>query len=358
MLLLTLALLQQVPSVRLDKPTASPREPFTQISGLVELPDGRLLVADADERRLVILDPMTSAVTPLSQRGAGPREFRSISHLFPRPGGGAWLGDFAQKRILPIRGDGTLEDVIAVPPSLLLAAVDGAGRFYADIFGPRIGNRMADSMWVVRWAPPATTFDTLMKRNANWSSRITMNGEARHVLSPFDAHLVLASGDVVTLDAAAYRFDRWHDGRRIVSVKVPWRPVPVTEAEKVAYVQAEEPPKQLNLNGPKGKPGGGTTGGRPANWKDGGKIWPANKPAFVDDDVHLASDGRIWIRRYTAHDVTEAQYDVLDDNGKLLGTVRFRPDTKVVGFGKGVVYVSERNADDELLLRRYALPRL
>lgn len=357
MLLLALTLLQQVPVVRLDRPTAAPRETFTKVTGLVELPDGRLLVADEEERRIVLLDPRNSATTPVSRTGSGPREFRSIANLFPRPDGGAWLVDFAQKRLLPIRPDGKAEDVIAIPPSLLLAAVDGGGRIYADIFGKFVNGTTSDSMTVVRWTPPSARYDTLMMRNANWSTRITRGGQPRPVLAPFDAHVVLSSGDVVTFEAATYRVTRWRDGKRVVSNDVAWKPVPVTDAEKEAYLSEEAGQKTTSLSGGPSKKGGGASSGPPPGWKDAGKIWPTNKPAFVDDDVHVSSDGRIWVRLYTSHRERAGHYDVLDENGRLVGKVTTAPGTTVAGFGKGVVYLSEKNDDDELLIRRYALPK-
>ncbi|MES2305715.1 MAG: hypothetical protein V4558_09410 [Gemmatimonadota bacterium] len=350
MFLLALVLFQQVPTVRLDRPTAAPKESFTEITGLVELPDGRLLVADQSEHRLVRLDPRSSEVTPLSHQGAGPREFRAVSHLFPRPGGGAWLTDFAQRRLLPINADGSLADVVAVPPSLLLAAVDASGRIYADLFGKFANGKAPDSMTVVRWTPPASGYDTLMLRNANWSTR---TGRPRHALAPYDASVVLASGDVVTLDAAHYRFERWHDGTRIASAMVPWTPIPMTAEEKRAYIAAESAQKSRSFRN--GKAGSTAPGAPPPNWLDG-IVWPTNKPAFVDDDVYASSDARIWLRRYTAFTDSTPRYDVLDDAGRLVGRVTLRTSGKVVGFGKGVVYIGERNDDDELQIRRYPLP--
>jgi hypothetical protein len=342
MLLFSLALLQQVATVRLDRPTATPRETFTEITGLVELPDGRLLVADQSEHRLVLLDPVSSRVKPLSRQGAGPREFRAVSNLFSRPGGGAWLADFAQRRVLPIAADASLEDVFPVPASLLLSGVDGKGRFYADRFGTFVNGKAPDSMTVVRWTPPAERYDTLMKRNANWSIRIVRSGEPHLAFAPYDAFAVLANGDVATLDATSYRVTIWRDGKLVMTNVVDWTPVPVTNAEKQAYAEARAGRKRLSLGN-----GNPRTASPP---KDGGERFPLAKPPFVDDDVHASPDGHIWVRLMTAYSDSIPRYDVLDATGHLIGKVLLPARAQVAGFGKGTVYVSVK-------LRRYPAPK-
>lgn len=354
MLLLALAFLQQVPSARLDKATASPTEPFTVVTGLTELPDGQLLVADASEHRLVLLNPTTSVVQVLSRRGAGPREFRSIGALYQRPGGGAWLSDWALKRLLPINPDGSLEDVIAVPPSLILFTVDGRGRLYADILGRFINGKTTDSVSLVRWVPPAGHVDTIMQVNQNWSTRIVIGGAPRPAFLSLDAQAVLPNGDVVALEAATYRVNTWRDGKRISSSVIPWKPIPITNDEKQAFVDARAKVKPMRMVG--GKPAGAPPV-IPPRWKESGWVFPAFKPPFEDDGVHAAPDGRIWVRLTTVHTDTVPRYDVIDAAGRLVGRVLLPPGATIAGFGKGTVYLSEKNEDDEIRLRQYSLPR-
>jgi hypothetical protein len=50
-------------------------------------------------------------------------------------------------------------------------------------------------------------------------------------------------------------------------------------------------------------------------------------------------------------------YDVFDGRGVRIDRVELPARSRVVGFGRGAVYVSERDADDLPHLRKYALAK-
>lgn len=355
MLLLVVALLQQVPTVALTRPTASPKESFTEVSSVFELPDRRLLVADQMERRLVLLDPTSSAVKSLGRLGEGPREFRRPGLLLPRPNHGALLWDYSLRRFLPINPDGSLEDAIPMPSVAYLSVtgVDRQGRVYAKTLGQRMGATREDSAWVTRWTPPAQTIDTVMRVNRNGAARIIPRGGLLPTFPAWDAQALLLTGDIVTLEAATYRVTIWRDGKRIASTQVPWTPVPVTNEEKTAFLAGWEGLKTLSSTGP----GRRAPVAAPKRGKLSDFNFPAFKPPFVDEAVYASSDDHIWVRRSTVHTDSVPQYDVLDATGRLVGRVALPLRTTIVGFGMGVVYLGEKNEDDEVRLRRYPLPK-
>ena len=49
-------------------------------------------------------------------------------------------------------------------------------------------------------------------------------------------------------------------------------------------------------------------------------------------------------------------YDVFDRTGTLVKKVSLNPSSRVIGFGKGVVYVVRTDEDDLQYLQRYARP--
>jgi len=49
-------------------------------------------------------------------------------------------------------------------------------------------------------------------------------------------------------------------------------------------------------------------------------------------------------------------YDVFDHSGALVKKVSLNPSSRVVGFGKGAVYVVRTDEDDLQYLQRYARP--
>ncbi|MHB1299170.1 MAG: hypothetical protein ACYC0B_11630, partial [Gemmatimonadaceae bacterium] len=83
--------------------------------------------------------------------------------------------------------------------------------------------------------------------------------------------------------------------------------------------------------------------------------WPANKPPFLDGAASIAADGRLWVLRSRAHDDPVPSYDVFDVMGKLVERVTLTPKARVVGFGRGVVYITRPDADDLLMLERHRL---
>src|SRR4051794_13859021 len=93
---------QVVPTLQLAKANGSTSEEFTRVSSAHELAPGRLLVGDERERKLVLIDFTAGTSRSIGRIGAGPGEFRSLGALLPRArGGGAYLVDFVQRRLLP-----------------------------------------------------------------------------------------------------------------------------------------------------------------------------------------------------------------------------------------------------------------
>lgn len=341
---------QQIATTRLGAPTASPSEAFTKITGAVELAGGKLLVADETERRLAIIDLASGAATSVGRVGSGPGEFRAIGRLIPRPDGGAYLVDFALRRLLPVASDGTLQNTIPYPGiTLQLHGIDARGVLYGDAFLPRQGTSLPDSMWILRWDPATARADTLMKYDAAVSAMIVLPGQAYHAFAPRDAWAPLPSGDIAVLNAASYRATVWSGGRLAKSAQVPWEPVRVTDAEKAAFnrERAGQPTRTL----------GQAAGSAPAAPPKFETVFPATMAPFETEKVRMAPDGRLWVERLRAAADTLSRYDVIDGpSGALVGKVVLAPRASIVGFGKGAIFVAERDADDIMYVRRYASP--
>lgn len=82
--------------------------------------------------------------------------------------------------------------------------------------------------------------------------------------------------------------------------------------------------------------------------------WPETLPAFSGRDaVLLTPEGEVWVERlHRANDPTP-RYEVFDAAGRLIGQVTLRPGSRVVGFGKGTVYVVRMDEDDLQYLERF-----
>ena len=72
------------PAVR-SLPAANARleAEFSDLTAVRELRDGRLLLFDRKEERLVVADLTTGAIRDVARKGQGPREFEFVAALLP-----------------------------------------------------------------------------------------------------------------------------------------------------------------------------------------------------------------------------------------------------------------------------------
>lgn len=341
-----------VPRLRLGNPTASPTEQFSEVTGLAELAPGRLLVGDARERRLVVLDLATGSAQAISRIGAGPREFRSVSENFlPRPGGGAWVVDFAQRRLLPVNPDGSLADAITMPmSSMLLRASDAAGRVYGDvmIFSPE--RQLSDTVQIVRWDPATTRVDTLQRVHIGRAGMVVQPGGTFRVFRATTTWTVLPAGAWIGLEADGYVLTEWQHGRMTRTTRLPRDRVAMTSADQAAWRAQQAQTRPMVM----GQPGGRSSGDRPEMQYQ----FPEHYPAFdADAPLRRDSDGRLWIERLLGVGESPREYDVIEPSGRVVGRVVLPAGGRVAGFGQGVVYVAMKDADDLVTIRRYPLPK-
>lgn len=352
--LTTLSAAAQSPVLRLTTPAVSLPEPFTRIAAAVELAEGRVLVADDAEQRLVLADLSARSIRAVGRQGSGPGEFRGIGAVLPRPGG-AWVLDFALRRVLPIRADGTLENTIPFPASIMARAADAAGVVYGEAFLPRqaVGG-LPDSMWILRWDPATPRIDTLMKYDA-FVSGSTGGGSSRvmRLFHPADTWTALPGGEILVIDAKAYRLTTFRDGRPVRSVALPWTPVRIGDPEREARRQALSRQRTRVLGQP-----GAPSGPVPEITLE----FPESYPPFGGGGLggrytHVSSGGLVWVERLRATSDSIPRYDVVDAReGRLVAQVMLPARSRLVGLGRGSVYVAERDADDIETLTRYVDP--
>ncbi|HEX9165739.1 MAG TPA: hypothetical protein VF862_07490, partial [Gemmatimonadales bacterium] len=109
----------------LTRPEAEYAEPFTEIRGLRELPDGRVLVSDWRDKVVMLVDLRSGAATKIGREGQGPEEYAMPTWLWAQPDGGALLQDMGNRRFLPIGPDGKVGNAISPPQP---PAPNGEGR--------------------------------------------------------------------------------------------------------------------------------------------------------------------------------------------------------------------------------------
>jgi hypothetical protein len=81
--------------------------------------------------------------------------------------------------------------------------------------------------------------------------------------------------------------------------------------------------------------------------------WPASKPAFRA--VRVAPNGDAWVERSVAANAPR-EFDLFGADARMKSRVILPAGRRLVGFGKGVVYLREVTADELNYLERYKVP--
>ena len=330
----------------LDKPQVEIDEPFTNIGSVRELSDGRLVVVDAGNQSVHVVDFKTKSVEQIGGNGSGPGEYRSPVALLPSSGDTTLLADPGNARLLAIAPNA--KDVRAVtdmwpfaggrPGTRLARGADARGRGYfqgrATAMRPEASGSVAtDSAALVRSARGSAGEDTLgyislSPRKINMSSKDGKIQSVSILIPPFpsqDGWVVFPDGAVALVRANDYRVD-WvlPDGKRVAGRPIPFTPVRVTEADK------------------KGR-------------KDPQPDWPDVKPPFAYANVLAGTDGNVWIPRYGSAEDKRSHFDVVDRRGAVIARVDVPNRGRIVGFGPKSIYVVRLDGDDLQYLQRFPL---
>ncbi|MFN2316369.1 MAG: hypothetical protein ABR602_06760 [Gemmatimonadales bacterium] len=361
----------------LGRPVAEFEEPFSRVSGLRELADGRVVVSDQRDKVVQLIDLQRQTARRISREGSGPGEYALPTSLFALPNDRSLLVDLPNRRFLLINPDGTPGETIS-PPSLNTGGpvqigglmnprgVDAQGRLYFQEPGFRMDGPAPDSVAVLRWTPGQTRVDT-----AAWvkgppttmtttpagaggggggGMRFTMGTSV--VWAPQEAWAVAGNGRVARVQPEPYRVV-WYDANRrgTAGPSVPYSPIRVTDADKRAYLeqQAANPPTIVMMGG-----GGGASVQRPQMPEP---TFAETKPAFSGTSAVLASpEGEVWVLRTRPASDHTPVYDVFDASGRLARKVSLARGSRVVGFGRNSIYVVRTDEDDLEYLQKFMRP--
>ncbi len=368
----SLGLAQGPRQLKLPPATARLSEEFTQIGAVRELADGRVLIADPREERVVIVDLSTGAVKQVSRKGQGPKEYNSPGWLLPIAGDSTLLMDPFARRWLLFSG---AEIVATLPPDEpIIKAVRGFARG-ADRLGnvwtlatnlpfdpnnPKPGTATrgpSDSDLVVRGNRATARVDTITRlRGAitrttlvtNAEGKVSSVGMNRAPLSFPEEAVLFEDGWFAVARLGPYRVD-WisPDGKVTRGRPLPFTPIKVTSAEKDAYfarVQSRRGPPQSRMPEPLR---------RDAEMLR--EMFPEEFPPFTSGLI-AGGDGNLWLRHPPSMNFPEARYDVVDRKGRLIGVLGLGKEERIVTVSRKAVYIAWKDEDDIERLRRHPLP--
>ncbi len=338
---------QEITVATLKPPAASLREVFVNVGSIRELADGRVLIADAQDRRFVVADFARNRVADIP---SGTREGELPDGLGLRVwalGGDSsvitdarigWFGILEGTRLVDAfkMSDG----VTNRPP------VDRVGSYLSIIRTGPWTEQTHHPDSVGRLLHCGRTIDTLTTMLV---SRVIEVGDPPGTrIDPYEVaeRATMASdGWVAVVRVAPYRIDwwsptsGWHEGKPI---DVP--AVPLVGAELAA--KKERPvtrdPRWVHEY-PADVPRFSTRGRLPTN-------------EYHRPDVLATPDSLVLVRITPTLAYPGTRYDVIDRQGVLRHTLVLPVNEWIVGFGGGTVYVVQQKSRGEHRLLRHPWP--
>jgi hypothetical protein len=369
---------QSVPVRDLPKPAVEIDDPFSFVSGALEIKPNQVLAMDASEATLVLVDFARGTRTNIGRQGSGPGEYRMPSGLFRLQGDTLWIFDAAQQRLVAYNPDltpGTTIPMLIFDQSTSTALTapflgDRKGLVYASsmtIEAGRAGGRMQmsipDSAGVVRVDPRGKSGRTEIARvrfPTSGKPDIKQNGTAFKYTMAYpglvasDPWTVFPDGRVAIVRGATYTVEFIAPDGKKTSTRIGYEPIRVTAADQKAEMDsARRQMTEQTKAAQKMMPANVTMEFEllpPADW-------PANYPPVAPLGALPAPDGRLWVRRSTPVRLGRDQWDVIDAAGKLVARWRLPARTSIVAIGQGVVYTVRTDEDDLRYIQRVDIGR-
>jgi hypothetical protein len=360
---------------QLTKPAARLSHQFSSISGLQELPDGKVLVADGIDQILVRADLATQRLDTIGRAGQGPGEYKSPDQLFPLPQGGTLLVDLGNGRLTVFDRGARYQESIPIAQGsagprpgglrlILPRAIDDQGRIYYQPGGADPG---ADSGAVIRWDRTAGRHDTVARVKLSPMVTKTSGGPNNRGVTQRPPPYPLQEGWTATQDGrvalirvASYRVD-WvlPNGSRVAGNPLTPASVPIRQPEKKEYledlaanglsVQVQNVNGQVSMSLRRGR----ADSDREEADAIAATEWPATKPPTTG--LYLtAPDGTLWIERSVAAGAARV-YDLVNGSGLLVRRVSLPVGRRAVAVGIRGLYARHLDDNGIAYLERYDL---
>lgn len=366
----------------LGAPASEHSEPFSSIGSLRELSDGRVLVTDIIEERILVLDLRRGRATSIGRIGSGPVEFSRPGPLLPAGGDTTWMLDSDNARLVRIHPDGTLGQSFSLlaregpfrtdesgtrvtvdrpRSSIHPQYIDPLGRMFEE---KRVGvsqrsDRITrDSAAILRWDLTSGVADTLAwlytassfaTATARPPGRVAVFTTSVHV--PFnsrDAWAMGRDGSIAIVRAGEYHVE-WitPDLRLIVGEPIPYERIRITESDREEAIgrtvaAAARAAERMPVDA-------AAPDLAPAMRR---MEWPGYKPPFTGDP-HVDPANRVWIPLTPSRVGDPVTYDVVDRTGRRVERVRMPPSTIIIGFGATSIYTRRLDDFDLQYLQRY-----
>lgn len=342
--------------IALGEPSGTFAEPFTGITSVRELADGRAIVTDFVERRIMAGRFDGSPAVPVSRRGPGPTEWSSAQAIRAMRGDTSLLVDGTARRWSLFVDTAIVGQIPADAPVRrlinLVVGADTLGNIYARDL---VDDDAPDSILVLRVPFTGGKLDTLASMRAQ-SSLGTRGADedgnrlpiARPAFATGEQFAVFPDGWVAIARLDPLRMD-WiaPDGRMIAGVPVGEPPAAVTDAEK-ERLRAEHARVieffEANM-----------TGAIREALLSQYTVFPDELPPFEPGALIAGGDGLAYLRRLDPVGTQGTRYDVFDRTGRRIGIMRLDDDSRLALVSARFRYVIRTDADSLQWVDRHAI---
>ena len=417
MLVSTAAAAQQAPPVRLiNAADGSSKQVLGMVAAVRQLPDGKILVNDVQNRQLLLLDHSLANISIVADSTSGGASSYGIraGGIIPYLGDSTLFIDPAGLSMFVIDPGGKIARVASVPrsqdaPSLGSnlqgsPALDAKGRIVyrgalgrfmpapgAAGKGPMAFPDIPDSAALVRVDLGTRKLDTAaffktpkIKMNVTQTERgMSMTNEI-NPLPIVDDWAVLADGSVAIVRGQDYHVDFVNpDGSLTVSPKIPFDWQRLSDEDKTAIIDSTrtrmEQARSAAASGA-GQPAMGGRGGdgmivMNLSTRDGSRTssaggaatsvsplafvsineMPDYRPAFSQGAARADADGNLWVRTSATRAGSVGGgpiYDVINRKGEVVDRLQVPAGRQIVGFGKGGIVYMQARDDKAAWIER------
>lgn len=364
----------------LPKPAREIEEPFSLISGAIEIKPGQVLAVDGTEASVLLVDFAKGTRTAVGRQGSGPGEYRAPAGLLRVRGDTIWLIDAMLQRITAFNPDltpGTAFPLLLLDQSSMTVLTapffsDRSGRVYSSAMKIQAGvggggndfqMSLPDSVGLVRYDPrqAARAEITKLRFPISGKPEISRAGNSMKYTMAFpgfvaaDPWAVFPDGRIAIIRGATYTVEFIApDGTKSTAGRIAYQPVKLTEADqKAEMAEARRAMQEQGKAAQKMLPAGFSMDFEllpPASW-------PANYPPVAPLSAMAAPDGRLWVKRNMPFRLGREQWDVIDATGKLVASWRLPAKTTIVAVGQGVAYTARTDEDDLRYIQRVEIPK-
>jgi hypothetical protein len=342
------------PAVQIGVAEGDPDYQMDRVRAALRLGDGRIVVANAGNQQVRWYDAGGRLVASAGRQGGGPGEFQALTTLRRLPGDSVLAYDMSAFRLSWFDPAGRfvrsvpLQPVGQVPPRFVDRFADGSLLLSSSVrtlgSSPQSGTRR-DTLLFLRAGADGAILDSLPATPAGEASfHFTTEGgqiTSMNILSlPFmrNVHTATSGGRYWQGTTDAYEIVlRRADGTPERIVRRALEPVPVRGAylDSLRRVQAAE-------NGPEA-----------AKAVDQVEL-PEHLPAF--ERLLVDDGGNLWVQHTSWPGASvQAEWDVFDGEGKMLGTVRMPAGFRATHVGADFVLGVGTDEDGVEYVRMYRL---